>query len=118
MHANVEAYAAACLKCQRIKDHTITKSGLIQPLPPPMERFTCYTMDFVFRLPLCKGVNGTMTMVNSVKVHMPLLDHSQHAQVAPNTGLSCNTHTIMHVAEQYIFCTPRLSLLGKSYVGF
>ena len=29
-----------------------------------MERFTCYTMDFVFGLLFCKGVNGIMTVVD------------------------------------------------------
>ena len=54
MRADVEAYVAACPTCQRIKDRTTAKPGLLQPLPPPTERFTCYTMDFVFGLPLCK----------------------------------------------------------------
>ena len=55
MRADVEAYVAACPMCQRVKDRTTAKPGLLQPLPPPTERFTCYTMDFVFGLPLCKG---------------------------------------------------------------
>ena len=44
---------------------------------------------------------------------MPLLDHSRHAYVAHNTEASLNTYTIMHAAEQYMFCTPGLSFLGK-----
>ena len=64
MCADVEAYVAACPTCQRVKDRTTAKSGLLQPLPPPTERFTCYTMDFVFGLPLCKGVNGITTLVD------------------------------------------------------
>ena len=64
MRADVEAYVAACPKCQKIKDRTTAKPGLLQPLPPPTERFTCYTIDYVFRLPLCKGVNRIMNMVD------------------------------------------------------
>ena len=39
IHADVEAYVAACPTCQRVKDRTTAKSGLLQPTP--MERFTC-----------------------------------------------------------------------------
>ena len=53
----------------------------------------------------------------TVRVHIPLLDHSWHAHVAPNTGEPRNTHTIMHAAEQYMFCTPRPSLLGENMFG-
>ena len=52
MRADVEAYVAACPTCQRVKDRTTAKPELLQPLPPPKERFTFYTMDFVFGLPL------------------------------------------------------------------
>ena len=64
MRADMEAYVAACPMCQRVKYHTTAKPGLLQPLLPPTERFICYTMDFDFGLPLCKGVNGIMTMVD------------------------------------------------------
>ena len=47
-------------------------------------------------------------IATNLRVHMPLLDHSQHAHVAPNTGIPRNTHTIMHATEQYMFCTPGL----------
>ena len=35
MRADLEAFVAACPTCQRIKDRTIAKPGLLQPLPPP-----------------------------------------------------------------------------------
>ena len=49
---------------------------------------------------------------------MPLLDYSQHAHVAPNSRVPCNTHTIMHAAEQYIFHTPGLLQLGKNNISW
>ena len=73
MCADVEAYVAACPTCQRVKDRTTAKPGLLQPLPSPMERFTCYTMDFVFGLPLCKEVNGIMTVVDRATKRVTLI---------------------------------------------
>ena len=66
MLAYVEAYVAACPTCLRVKDCTTAKLGLLQLLLAPTERFTCNTMDFIFRLPLCKGVNGIMTVVDRI----------------------------------------------------
>ena len=45
---------------------------------------------------------STAIVTRFVKVYMPLLDHSQHAHMAPNTGVPCNTDIIMHAAEQYM----------------
>ena len=64
MRADVETYVAACPTCQRFKDCTTAKPGVLQAPPPPTERFPCYTMDFVLGLPLCKGVNVIMILVD------------------------------------------------------
>ena len=44
-----------------------------------MERFTCYTMDFVFGLLFCKGVNGIMTVVDRATKWVTLI--SMHESV-------------------------------------
>ena len=64
MRADMEAYEAACPKCPRVKDQTTAKPELLQPLLPPTESFTRYTMDFVFWLLWCEGVNGIITVVD------------------------------------------------------
>ena len=64
MKADVAAYVGGCPTCQWVKDRTSAPPGLLQPLPPPRERFSCYTMDFVFGLPLAEGKNGVFTVVD------------------------------------------------------
>ena len=60
---------------------------------------------------MCLLVWGT------VRVYIPLRDCSRHAYIAPNTGMPCNTHTIMRAAEQYMFCAPGFSLFGETMLG-
>ena len=58
MRADVAAYVASCPTCQRVKDSTQKQQGPLQPLAPPTERFSSYTMDFIFGLPRAKGRDG------------------------------------------------------------
>ena len=58
MHADMANYVASCPTCQRVKDSTQRQQGPLQPLPPPTERFSSYTMDFIFGLPRAKGRDG------------------------------------------------------------
>ena len=58
MRADVAAYVASCPTCQRVKDSTQRQQGPLQPLAPPTERFSSYTMDFIFGLPRAKGRDG------------------------------------------------------------
>ena len=38
-----------------------------------MERFTCYTVDFIFGLPMCKGVNEIMAVVDRANKWVALI---------------------------------------------
>ena len=58
MCADVAAYVASCPTCQRVKDSTQKQQGPLQPLAPPTERFSSYSMDFIFGLPRAKGRDG------------------------------------------------------------
>ena len=69
MCADVAAYVASCPTCQRVKDSTQKQQGPLQLLAPPTERFSSYTMDFIFGLPGAKGRagvwrDGVMTVVD------------------------------------------------------
>lgn len=64
MDAEVKAYVKACPTCQKVKDRTTAKPGLLQPLPIPEERFSAYSMDFIFGLPPSNGFTGVMTIVD------------------------------------------------------
>ena len=87
MRADVEAYVAACPKCQKIKDRTTAKPGLLQPLPPPTERFICYNMNFGFGLPLCKRVNRIMTVLDRVSKWVTLIPMYESATAAGSADL-------------------------------
>ena len=55
--------------CQHVKDSMQKQQDLLQPLALPKERFSSYTIDFVFGLPRAKGrdgvwCDGVMTVVN------------------------------------------------------
>ena len=54
----------------------------------------------------------------TVRVHMPLLELSWHAHMAPRTGVPRNTHTIMYAVGQYILYTLWLLLLGENMFLF
>ena len=77
MCTDIEAYVAACPTYQRFKNRTTAKPLLLQPLPPPKERFTYYTMDFVFGLPLCKWVNGIMNVVDRATKQVTLIPNHE-----------------------------------------
>ena len=58
MRADMAAYVSSYPTCQHVKDSTQKQQGPLQPLPPPTERFSSYTMDFIFGLPHAKGRDG------------------------------------------------------------
>ena len=64
MDTFVRAYVSSCPTCQKVKDRTTAKPGLLQPLPIPEERFANYSMDFIFGLPVSNGFTGVMTIVD------------------------------------------------------
>ena len=66
----------------KVTDCNTAKIGLLQPLPAPTERFTCYNMDFVFGLPLCKGVNRIMTMLERATKRITLLPVHENVTAA------------------------------------
>ena len=73
MWSDKEPYVAACSIYQRVKDHTTAKPRMLQPLPPPVELFKCYTIYFIFRLPLCKEANKIMTLVDRATKQVNLI---------------------------------------------
>ena len=73
MSSDVRDYVAGCATCQRVKDRTQRKPGLLQPLEPPTERFHSYTMDFMFGLPLVRGCDGTMTVMDRATKRVTLI---------------------------------------------
>ena len=62
MRADMAAYVFSCPTCQHVKDSMQKLQGALQPLALPTERFSSYTMDFIFGLPHAKGRDGCDVM--------------------------------------------------------
>ena len=61
---DVEDYIQSCDFCQRYKANKQKPFGLLQPIPPPKERFHTYSMDFIGPLLKTKdGYDGMLTIV-------------------------------------------------------
>lgn len=61
---NIETYVTQCDKCQRAKPSRNKYSGLLHPLPIATERWKSLSMDFMVQLPLCKGYDAIMVVVD------------------------------------------------------
>ena len=62
----------------------------------------------------------SLTLVNvavTVRVHMPLLDYSQHIHVAPNTAMPHNIYSYACNRAKHVLCTKIIYFTGKQY-GF
>ena len=57
-------YVCSCPICQRTKDRTTRTPGLLKPLLLPSARFSEYSLDFIFGLPVCQGMSGILTVVD------------------------------------------------------
>lgn len=63
MRKDVEQHVAACLVCQQIKYSTQAPAGLL-PLHVPSLVWDELTMDFITRLPLSRGFEVTLVVVD------------------------------------------------------
>ena len=62
---SVRRYISSCDSCQRNKPSRQKPAGLIQPLPPPLERWQSVSMDFVTQLPkTSNGYDSIMVVVD------------------------------------------------------
>jgi hypothetical protein len=63
MKSTVKEYVESCDTCQRTKNNTQAPLGLLQPLKPPIERWTSITMDFITPLPKTQNGNTGIFVV-------------------------------------------------------
>uniref|UniRef100_A0A3P9M1D4 Gypsy retrotransposon integrase-like protein 1 n=1 Tax=Oryzias latipes TaxID=8090 RepID=A0A3P9M1D4_ORYLA len=64
MEQEVREYVSACSVCARNKSSTGRRMGLLQPLPIPSRPWAEVSMDFVTGLPLSRGHNTVLTVVD------------------------------------------------------
>ncbi|KAJ4798340.1 polyprotein [Rhynchospora pubera] len=77
----VQAYVLACPNCQMNKPEHTRSPGLLQPLPIPDEAWSSIGMDFITDLPLSKGRNVIMVIVDRLTKygHFIALSHPYSA---------------------------------------
>ena len=64
MSKEIKDYVESCDFCQRNKTQRQKPYGLLQPIGPPEERFTTYSIDFIGPLPATKdGYDGVVVIV-------------------------------------------------------
>lgn len=64
MRKDVVAYVQKCAVCQQNKASTQCPAGLLQPLPFPMQVWDEITMYFIEGLPISKGCDTIMVVVD------------------------------------------------------
>ena len=94
MRADMAAYVFSCPMCQHVKDTMQKQQGLLQPLAPPTECFSSYTMDFIFGLPRAKsrdGVwrDGVMTVVDRATKRKTLVAVNEGITAVEAADLFC-----------------------------
>ena len=78
---DVANFVAACDICQRSKPENSSYFGLLQPLPIPHRVWTDIFMDFIEGLPLSKGKNIILVVVDRLSkyAHFLALAHPYSA---------------------------------------
>lgn len=64
MKSHVRNMVRECDICQRNKHESVSSPGLLEPLPIPEKVWEDVTMDFIEKLPLSKGKDAVMVVVD------------------------------------------------------
>ena len=77
LKSNVQRFVEECLVCQQNKVETIKTLGLLQPLNIPSQCWEELLMDFITGLPMSKGKNVIMVVVDRLTkyAHFCALSH-------------------------------------------
>jgi Integrase zinc binding domain len=65
MPQSMQKFVQTCDICQRIKSSTQKPFGMLNPIPPPTNKFDTYSLDFIGPLPETKNkLNGILAIVD------------------------------------------------------
>jgi hypothetical protein len=72
LYAEVKDYVDTCVTCQRIKQTTQSKAGLMQPHHVPGRKWETVTLDFITELPKSRGFDAILTVTDKLckRVHL------------------------------------------------
>ncbi len=62
LHRHIKEYVSTCISCQQMKSSNQQPLGLLQPIPPPEQRFHTWTLDFITALPRTKRGHDAITV--------------------------------------------------------
>ncbi|GMJ03680.1 hypothetical protein HRI_004037200 [Hibiscus trionum] len=74
MKKQVKDYVLSYDVCQRTKDEHILKPGLLQPLQIPSQAWESIYMDFIEGLPMFKGFNSILVIIDKYTKYGHFLD--------------------------------------------
>ena len=63
MPRDIKKYIQSCDLCQRNKTSTQKPFGLLNPIEPPLNKFQCYSMDFISPLPVTKNKDNAILVI-------------------------------------------------------
>ena len=66
LEMDVREYVQSCGTCTRWKTSTLKKNGKLMPIPVPEECWEVVSMDFVTGLPVSRGFDAIMTVVDKL----------------------------------------------------
>ena len=96
LRTTVKEYVQSCDICQRTKNTTQKPLGLLQPLTPPLEKWSSITMDFVTPLPkTARGNAGLFVVVDRLSKLIRLAATPEHVD-APQVAQLFHSNVYRH----------------------
>lgn len=83
---DVKEYVQSCSTCVRFKSSSLRKNGLLMPLPVPNECWEIVGMDFVTGLPVSKGYDAILVVVDLLSKR-PKYVPTHTTATAPDTAV-------------------------------
>jgi hypothetical protein len=90
LYAEVKDYVDTCVTCQRIKQTTQSKAGLMQPHRIPDRKWETITLDFITELPRSKGFDAILTITDKLTKRVHLIPTHTTATAASTADLFFN----------------------------